>query len=217
MAFKTNIFRDLIAPGSDDDEVSDGEDNAGKQAIRELLAAAGIERDGERKSGMVVDWEPVAKFSDHDSENEQLEQKKKKQTPFQEYLERRKVEKKKRKVLIKERKQKAKEEDAENRREIEANVAAAKRRPKKSELATTLTADISDPRFGALFSSADFAIDKTSANYKGGALADQQVRVKYDRKRKIADTPEESTSAAPPTNEDLIKKLKAKTNKLKKN
>uniref|UniRef100_A0A914PN25 NUC153 domain-containing protein n=1 Tax=Panagrolaimus davidi TaxID=227884 RepID=A0A914PN25_9BILA len=171
---------------------------------------------------MVVDWEPVTKFSDHESdENEEEAEKspkKKKQTPFQEYLERRKTEKKKRKVLIKERKQKSKEEDEENRREIEANISAAKRRPKRSELATNLTADISDKRFDALFSSADFAIDKTNPHFQGGALADEQVRIKHDRKRKNADTSTSnvSTAVTTTTNEDLIKKLKAKSNKLRK-
>lgn len=58
-----------------------------------------------------------------------------------------------------------------------------KKKRKLAEMASNLPADLNDSRFGALYTSSDFAIDKTNPHYKGGALADRQVQEKIRRKK----------------------------------
>jgi hypothetical protein len=57
-----------------------------------------------------------------------------------------------------------------------------KKKRKLAEAASHLPADVDDSRFSALYTSSDFAIDKTNPHYKGGALADRQVQEKIRRK-----------------------------------
>lgn len=57
-----------------------------------------------------------------------------------------------------------------------------KKKRKLADMATNLPANLDDSRFSALYESSDFAIDKTNPNYKGGALADCQIREKIRRK-----------------------------------
>lgn len=58
-----------------------------------------------------------------------------------------------------------------------------KKKRKMAEAASHLPADPSDSRFSALYTSSDFAIDKTNPHYKGGVLADLQVQEKIRRKK----------------------------------
>uniref|UniRef100_A0A7E4VNA7 NUC153 domain-containing protein n=1 Tax=Panagrellus redivivus TaxID=6233 RepID=A0A7E4VNA7_PANRE len=236
-------LEDLIAPDSSDDENAAAEASH-KDAMAKLFAAAGIggnaEEEGEGK--LQIDWAPLEGHEDEptgllaasdsddgsapESETDHVlplgkaakstKKPKSKQTPYQEYLERRKEEKKRRKESVKERKHKLRYGEAEPKTET---TSASRKRSKKSELAANLVADTTDPRFSALFESADFAIDKTDAAYKGGALAEQQVRIKQERKLNAAAQRKAPPAAAAPSKSDtseLIQKLRAKANKLKK-
>lgn len=59
----------------------------------------------------------------------------------------------------------------------------AKKKRKLADLATNLPADLKDSRFDALYTSGDFAIDKTNPHYKGGVIADHQVKERKIRRK----------------------------------
>lgn len=197
---------------------SDEDDNGpSKDKIAALFEAAGIGR--EKEEVMKIDWEPVAaKDSDDeeesDEEREELKSKKKKKGgTFQDYLERKKLLNRERKARVKELKAQAREADFERRKEIQQQILEEKK-IKKAEMMNNIPADVNDERFSALFEDANFAIDKTNKKFKGGNLADQQVQIKHERKRKHVDNTEENPEKIDAIS--LVEKLKMRTNKIKK-
>uniref|UniRef100_A0AC34RMI5 NUC153 domain-containing protein n=1 Tax=Panagrolaimus sp. JU765 TaxID=591449 RepID=A0AC34RMI5_9BILA len=202
-------FDDLVA-GSDEDDEPD------KDAMNALFEAAGIGR--EQEESIKVDWTPIAKGSDEEmvSDNEETmaaQPKKKKGGTFDDFLERRKMVRKERKAKVKELKQKAKEENIQFQKLIAAQVSE-KKKLKKAEKAMILPANINDERFAALFESADYAIDKADKRFKGGNLADQQVQIRAEKKRKQVHKLEENPEII--DSKSLVEKLKMKAGKMKK-
>ncbi|KAI6244061.1 ESF1-like protein [Aphelenchoides fujianensis] len=120
----------LIGSGSEDEEE---EANGRSDAARDLLAAAGIDRDGRED-----DDEEEAAGGDSSKRA------------------------KKKKPLPSERKK--------------------QKRKRLADAAAKLPADLEDDRFAALYADSAFAIDKTHSQFKGGALAHQQVAEKRRRK-----------------------------------
>lgn len=197
---------DMVA-GTDEDD-----DELDKDAVNALFEAAGIGH--EQEEGIKVDWEPMAKGSDEEMISEEEEAKlatnrikKKKGGTFEDFLEKRKIMRKERKAQVKELKQKAKEEDIQFKKLVAAQVAE-KKKSKKAESLVTLPADIKDERFAELFESADYAIDKANKRYKGGNLADQQVQIRVEKKRKQNEKFEENPEII--DSKALIQKLKMK-------
>ena len=209
-----------MVAGTDDDE-DNGPD---KNAIAALFEAAGIGR--EVKPSMKVEWNPIATHDSEEETGDEEEQeddderialakaKKKKGGTFQDYLEKRRFLRKERKQQIKEIKAKSKLEDAENKKQIVSQILE-KKKSKKLEALASLPADTNDERFSALFENPDFAIDKANKKYKGGNLADRQVELKQERKRKRAQFEEGEEKPEVVDSKALIQKLKMKTSKIK--
>ncbi|CAK5086496.1 unnamed protein product [Meloidogyne enterolobii] len=224
---KLEDFESLVAPGSDEDEetqknryqilISAARESAlekgdmfsvkqfsNKEEKEEtkLLSDEKFVSLNDKKDGIVED-------SDEDSaENEEIT-KKKKQTKFQIYLERKKkikAERKKKELeQRKERKRQNKGENEEDDGNNEKNDDNANWHHVKK-----------DERFTALFHDSAFAIDKTHSQYKGGDLANRQVYGKISQKRRI----ETTTNDLLPDMEDnnsLVERLKRKQKKLMEN
>ncbi|TKR80892.1 hypothetical protein L596_014877 [Steinernema carpocapsae] len=222
-------FKDLIAPGSSDDEEA-GEDDDKPVTVKTLLDAAGAKDDSGKKN-LQVEWEPSLNMGADegeeeegvemafDDEEEEADQKKKKdtKTPWEKYVEKRKIKKKERKSAFQAMRQAKKEEreaeDAEALAEHRKRVTAKKQEEARKSAAAPV--DIADERFSALFTNSAFSIDKANPLYKSAHnLADLQVSEK--KKRKMERGNDEVEAAKEPCTSSLINKLKNRTVTLQK-
>ncbi|KAK0404367.1 hypothetical protein QR680_017425 [Steinernema hermaphroditum] len=223
-------FKDLIAPGSSDEE--DDQDGESKpNTLATLLDAAG-ENESTGGKQLQVEWEPSLNMDDGEDEEDGLEmafdgedaegkgKKKSKdsKTPWERYIEKRKQKKKERKATIqairKAKKEEREAEDAEAAVEHKKRVAAKKK--EESVKNASAPVDVGDERFSALFTNSAFAIDKSNPLYKSAHnLADVQVSEKRKRHLPRKEDEEQPEEEKGPRTSSLIAKLKKRTETLK--
>ncbi|CAJ0587919.1 unnamed protein product, partial [Mesorhabditis spiculigera] len=217
----------LIA--SSEEESDFEEEGAPKRddRINILMQAAGIEK-GEKD--MEIEWEPPEAHENSEesgdeeseadgsegsgSEMEDEEEdggKAPKKKKWLAYLERRRE-------LRHERKQKAREEKESGRPvdEEEPILAKGKKAQKKPKITDDVVEKVaSDPRFASLFSKSEFAIEKSSKNFKDRSLVDKQVAARKaqmaDEDRRAKATAGADGSGLGSESRSLLDKLKKKT------